>query len=174
MVIFNDFQCPYCRAFAKTIRENVPAKYPNDVRVIFEDFPIPSLHQWAMAAAEAGRCVSAANPASFWPFHDWIFEHQGEITSENLKDKVLAFAPSQKLDPTAIGNCLSTHAMAPAVQKTIRAGESLGVQQTPTFFINGRMIGGALPWDSPNGSLKDVIQLELNRPAEVPGPVAPR
>ncbi len=58
IVVFSDFECPYCREFAHTIRENIPQKYPKDVRVIFEDFPIDSLHPWARAAAEASHCLT--------------------------------------------------------------------------------------------------------------------
>jgi protein-disulfide isomerase len=168
MVVFSDFQCPYCKGLAKTIRENLPKKYPSDVRVIFEDFPLASIHPWARAAAEASHCVAGDKPELFWAFHDWIFEHQQEIKGENLREKVLSFAKDQKLDETKIGSCMDTHATAALVDKSVRAGEMLQLQQTPTVFINGRSEAGAIPW---NG-LDALIQLELNRPKEVPGPLA--
>ncbi len=65
LVVFSDFQCPYCREFAKTIREEIPKKYPNDVRIEFQDFPIASIHKWALPAAEAAHCVGPGNAECF-------------------------------------------------------------------------------------------------------------
>lgn len=167
MVVFSDFQCPYCREFARTMREEVPKKYPNDVRVIFKDFPIAIIHKWAFAAAEASHCVGDGNPGAFWAFHDWIFEHQGEVNEANLREKVVEFAKTQGgLDAAQVGACLDSHAKAGEVRESLKAGEALGIQQTPTSFLNGRMLSGALPWKN----LDPVLQLELNRPKEVPGP----
>ena len=168
VVVFSDFQCPYCREFAKTVRTNIPQKYPKDVRVIFKDFPLESVHPWALAAAEASHCVFEQKLEAFWPFHDWIFEHQGEVTAQNLKDKTLEFAQGQKLNAGAISSCLNSHATAAAVRQSLQAGRELQVQQTPSLFINGRMLGGAVPWKT----LDAVIQLELNRPKDIPGPPA--
>lgn len=166
LVVFSDFQCPYCRSFAKTMREDLPKKYPNDVRVIFQDFPIASIHKWAVAGAEAAHCVGDGNPQAFWAFHDWIFDHQGEVTEANVKEKTLEFVKTQKLDESKVGACIDSHATANEVKESLKAGTGLGIQQTPTFFINGRMVSGAVP---PN-NLDAIVQLELNRPREIPGP----
>lgn len=167
MVVFSDFQCPYCREFARTMRAELPKKYPNDVRVVFKDLPIAAIHKWAFAAAEASHCIGDNNPGAFWAFHDWIFEHQGEVNEANLREKVIAFAATQGgLDGGKIGACIDSHTKADEVRESLKAGEALGVQQTPTFFLNGRMINGALPWRN----LDPILQLELNRPKEIPGP----
>ncbi|MGA8028162.1 MAG: thioredoxin domain-containing protein [Bryobacteraceae bacterium] len=165
MVVFSDFECPYCREFAKTMRDNVPKKYPNDVRVIFEDFPLESIHKWARAAAEASHCVGDQKPEAFWVFHDWIYDHQGEVNESNLREKTLAIAKEQNLDLSKISSCIDTHATAAQVNQSVEAGQSLQVQQTPTIFVNGRTISGAVPWNT----LDTVIQLELNKPKDVPG-----
>ncbi|MBV8551584.1 MAG: thioredoxin domain-containing protein [Acidobacteriaceae bacterium] len=168
LVIFSDFECPYCRAFAKTVRDNISQKYPNDVRVVYKDFPIPSIHPWAFAAAEAGQCIAAQKSEAFWLFHDWIFQHQQEINPTNLREKTLGFAKDQKLDTGKIGTCIDTHAMADQVNQSLKAGEALQIQQTPTSFVNGRQLSGAVEW----GTLDSVIKVELNRPASVPGPTS--
>ena len=98
LVIFSDFECPYCREFAKTVRDNIPKQYPKDVRVVFEDFPLDSIHPWARAAAEDSHCVGSQSVDAFWAYHDWIFAHATEIKADNLRDKVLAWAKDQKLD----------------------------------------------------------------------------
>ncbi len=95
IVVFSDFECPYCRELAKTLRQNVPQKYPNDVRVIFEDFPIESIHKWARAASEGARCLADQKTQAFWAFHDWIFEHQQEVNEGNVREKVLAIGKDQ-------------------------------------------------------------------------------
>ncbi len=86
VVVFSDFECPYCRELAKTVRDNIPQKYPNDVRVVFKDFPIDSIHKWARAAAEAAHCLASQKPEAFWAFHDWVFEHQQEVNETNLRE----------------------------------------------------------------------------------------
>ena len=164
IVVFSDFECPYCRSLAKTVRDNLAKKYPNDVRVVFIDFPIESIHKWARAAAEAGQCIYDEKAEAFWPFHDWIFEHQGEINEGNLKSKILDYAKTQSLDETKLGSCFDSHASSARVAAEEKAGQQLQISQTPTLFVNGRMVGGAVPWNT----LDAVIQMELNRPKDIP------
>jgi protein-disulfide isomerase len=160
IVVFSDFQCPYCREFARTIRDNLPQKYPKDVRVIFEDFPIDSLHPWARAAAEASHCLSDGKPELFWSYHDWIFQHQGEINIDNLRNNVLGFAKEHNVDAAKLATCLDTHATIAEVEASVRKGRELGIEKTPTFYLNGREVPGALAWPA----LNTLIQMELNRP----------
>lgn len=166
IVVFSDFECPYCRQMAKTLRDNIPQKFPNDVRVVFKDFPIDSLHPWARGAAEASHCLAAQKIPAFWAFHDWIFEHQQEISQANLREKALEFAKGNGLDGVKAGNCMDSHAMGARVDQSLRAGQGLQIEQTPTLFINGRTVGGAIAWDQ----LQSLIDLELKRSAVVPGP----
>lgn len=166
IVVFSDFECPYCRELAKTIRDNLPQKYPNDVRVIYQDFPIASIHPWARAAAEASHCIANESVPAFWLFHDWIFEHQQEISPDNIQQKVLDFGKEHHLDLPALSGCINSHVTGPAVDRSLTAGQGLQIEQTPTLFVNGRTIGGAVSWEQ----LQSVINLELKRPADVPGP----
>jgi protein-disulfide isomerase len=166
MVIFSDLECPYCREFAKVVRDNIPQHYPNDVRVIFKDFPIESIHKWARAAAEAGECLGRQKPEAFWAFHDWVFEHQQEVNETNVAEKALNIAKEQNLDISKASSCIATHATSEDVAQSVRQGRILGIQQTPTFFINGRMVGGAVSWEN----LNSLIQMELHRPQAIPGP----
>ncbi|MGH9582931.1 MAG: DsbA family protein, partial [Bryobacteraceae bacterium] len=170
IVLFSDFECPYCRALAQTIRDNVPKYYPNDVRVIFVDFPLVK-HQWAEAAAEAGRCLSEEKPAAFWAFHDWIFAHQQEVTNASPPEKLIdsqagEIAKQQGADEAKVKYCIETHAAAVAVHSNVQIGRELGISQTPTFFVDGRMVAGSVDW----ATLDTLIKMELNRPKEIPGP----
>lgn len=166
IVVFSDFQCPYCRQLASILRTNIPKTYPNDVRVIFADFPLDPIHKWARAAAEASHCMTDGNSQAFWEFHDWIFEHQGEINEANLRDKMLDYARSKGMDAAKVGACMQSHATAGEVERSQKLGASLGVEETPTMFVDGRLVTGALPW----GTLQSVIKVELARPADIQMP----
>jgi protein-disulfide isomerase len=143
-----------------------------------KNFPIAAIHPWARAAAEAGACMADAGTGAFWAYHDWVFEHQNEVNAQfqKDKDKFLAYlrdmaaglAETQKVDVAKVKSCIDTHASAEEVNKDIAEGDSLKVASTPTLFINGRPIPGAIAWNQ----LDMLIQLELNRPKDIAGPVA--
>ncbi|MEO8131035.1 MAG: DsbA family protein [Bryobacteraceae bacterium] len=158
LVLFSDFQCGYCKEEAKMIRQNIPATYPKEVRVYFKDFPLEQIHPWAKTAAVAGRCVFRQKPAVFWDYHDWMFEHQGDITAENLKDKVLEFAKGKGLDEQQLGTCLDTRATEAEVDKNIAEGKALQINSTPTLFVNGRKLVGQGGWPQ----LRQIIDFEID------------
>ena len=159
LVLFSDFECPNCKEEAKTLRQNLPAAFPKDVRVYFKDFPIEQIHPWAKPAAMAGQCVFRENPAAFWQFHDWIYEHQSEITPDNLKAKVLEFAQTVKdLDGMQLGRCIDSKATEADVDSSITQGKALKIDATPTMFLNGRRLIGNYPWQN----LQQIIGGELN------------
>ena len=159
MVVFSDFQCPNCKEEAKALRQNLPATFPTQARLYFKDFPIEQIHPWAKPAAIAGRCIFNQNPAGFWQYHDWIYDHQSEITPENLKTKVLEFAATLKdTDALQLGRCIDTKATEADVNKSLAEGRALRVDATPTIFVNGRRLVGNYPW--PN--LEQIINGELN------------
>lgn len=159
LVVFSDFQCPNCREEEKTLRQNLLATFPSQVRLYFKDFPLESIHPWAKSAAIAGRCVYQQNQQKFWEYHDWIYEKQSEITVENLKDRVLEFANSAKdLDVLQLGRCMDTKATEADVNASIAEARQLNVDATPTIFLNGRRLVGNYPW--PN--LEQIINGELN------------
>jgi protein-disulfide isomerase len=158
LVEFSDFQCPYCKAEAQELRKNLLAAYPTQVRLYFKTFPLEQLHPWAKAAAIASRCVYKQKPEAFWTYHDWIFEHQAEITPENLKDKVLGWAKdTQGIDSLQLGQCMETKATEKDVAEDQAEGEKLEVGGTPTLFINGRRISNVVDWPS----LKNIIDYEI-------------
>ena len=158
IVEFSDFECPYCKEEAKLIRQNLLTAFPTQVRLYFREFPLEQIHPWAKAAAMAARCVFNQNPAAFWTYHDWIFEHQEQITAANLKDQVLTWAKSQKdIDGLQLGRCIDTRATEPDIDKNIAEGRALAVTGTPTLFINGRHLGQAVDWPT----LRSIIENEI-------------
>jgi protein-disulfide isomerase len=157
IVLYSDFECPACKEEAKMIRDNIVQTYPTQVRVYFKDFPLEQIHPWAKGGAIAGRCVYRQNAASFWDYYDWVYEHQTEVTPENLKDKVLEFAKDKNLDTLQLGRCMDTKATEGEVDKAEAEGKLLKIEQTPTLFINGRRIPGSIPWQN----MKQLIDAEL-------------
>ncbi len=154
---FSDFECPYCREEAKLLRDNLLKTYPKDVRLYFYDYPLQSIHPWAKPAAMAGRCVFKQSAAGWWDFHDWIFDKQSEINADNLKAKVLEFAKTKGLETEPLSKCMDSNETEAEVDQTMRTGQSLSVNQTPTIFINGRRVAGASSWND----LKFVIDYEI-------------
>jgi protein-disulfide isomerase len=158
LVIFSDFECPYCKEEAKALRANLVSTYPKEVHLYFKDLPLAQIHPWAMAAAIAGRCIYRQKPDAFWDYHDWIYEHQGEINADNIKSKVLEFARSKQLDSLKLGECMDNKATEPEIQKSTAEARALGVSATPTVFVNGRqLVGQAAVWTN----LRQVIDYEI-------------
>jgi len=138
IVEFSDFQCPFCKSATNTVKQ-VLDKYPGKVKLVFRDFPIPSLHPAAPKAHEAARC--AADQGKFWEYHDVLFEKSPKQSPEDLKQ----YAKDLKLDTNAFTQCLDSGKHEAAVNKDIQEGSGLGVTGTPTFFINGRQLVGSQP-----------------------------
>jgi protein-disulfide isomerase len=151
IVEFSDFQCPYCKRGREVMDEVVKA-YPNDVRVVFRDFPL-GFHPYAQKAAEAGQC--AGEQGKFWPMHDWMFDHQDQLAVEDL----VGAAKSLGLDAKKFEACVTSGKQADAVRANQKAGESAGVKGTPAYFVNGVFISGAMPFEK----FKATIDHELSR-----------
>lgn len=141
IVEFGDFECPSCRAEAPVLRQLMPDLYPGKFRVVFKDFPLETIHPWARAASDAARCIFRQNPQAFWKFYDWDYDNQDDITVENLKSKVLAWAAGNGVNAADLGRCIDSKATDAEVAQNISEGRALGVRGTPTVFVNGRKAG---------------------------------
>ena len=158
LVLFSDFECPYCKEEAKSLRSNLMATYPKEVRLYFKDLPLTQIHPWAMNASIAGRCIFRQNPAAFWDYHDWIYEDQGNITADNLKSKILGYVKGKEIDAVQLDRCMDSKATAPEIEKSMAEAKLLGVAATPTLFVNGRqLVGPAATW----ANLRQVIDYEI-------------
>jgi protein-disulfide isomerase len=154
MVVFSDFECPYCKEFSSTIKE-AKEQYGNKMRLVFRQFPLTAIHPNAQKAAEASLCAAGQN--KFWEMHDLLFKDQSSLSAENLKNK----AKELGLDVAAFDACLDGGQSATLVHQDIVAAFSAGVEGTPATFVNGRFING-------NASIEDLIPIiddELARQA---------
>ena len=155
IVEFSDFECPYCARLAPVLDE-VKRQYGDTVRVVYRHYPLSGIHPDAWKAAEASLC--AHRQGSFWEFHDLLFAEQGSLTVADLKEK----AARLDLDAEAFGECLDSGRYYDAVLADMRAGDAVGVSGTPAMFVNGRFIGGALPF----AALAELIEDEVRRAAQ--------
>jgi protein-disulfide isomerase len=166
VVIFSDFQCPLCKAESEVIHKNIVETFPTQVRVYFRDFPLEALHNWARQAAVAGRCVYQQNPAMFWDYHDWVYENQSYIGLDNINSKLQEFATGKGLDGMQLSRCLEGKTTDPEVSASLAVGHSLQINATPTLFVNGRKLEGAVPWET----LQVLIKMELDHQAAAAKP----
>ncbi len=149
MVIFSDFQCPFCSRVVPTVKQ-IEEAYGDQVQITFRNFPL-SFHQFAQKAAEAGECANVQG--KFWEMHDKMFENQNALTVEHLK----SYAGQLGLDQAKFDACLDNGDMTAEVNRDFQDGTGLGVQGTPAFIINGELVSGALPFDQ----FKAVIDKKL-------------
>ncbi len=157
LVVFTDFQCPFCKEEAKMLRQELLKAYPKQVRLYFKDLPLEQLHPWAKMAAIAGRCIFRQDAAAFWEYHDWIYDNQEKLTPETLKSQVLAWAQKKEIDTLQLSRCLDTRATEAEVDKSVAEARALNVRSTPTIFINGRPVVGQLAWPQ----FKQIIDYEI-------------
>jgi protein-disulfide isomerase len=157
IVEFSEFQCPFCHRVQATLKQLLE-RYPGKVKLVHRDFPLDSLHPLARRASEAARCAN--DQRKFWEYHDAVFSHFPQASPGDLKK----YAEEVGLDVAKFEGCLSGGVHKAAVQRDIDDGSRLGVTGTPAFFINGRLLSGAQPFDA----FVRVIEDELARTAASP------
>ena len=149
MVEFSDFQCPFCQRANPTV-EQVLKTYGDKIHFVYRHYPLPS-HPNARPAAEAAAC--ADEQGRFWQFHDELFASPGRLSNDDLKQHAVAAG----LDATRFNACFDSHQFKSEIDKDIKEGNEAGVSGTPAFFINGRALEGAQPFEA----FKHVIDEEL-------------
>lgn len=149
IVEYSDFQCPFCGRAMMTLKD-IQETYGDKVEIIYEHFPL-QFHKYAEKAAEASEC--ARDQEKFWEYHDMLFENQDNLGIDSLK----GYASQLGLDKKKFDKCLDSGEKRDAVQRDYDEGVSKGVSATPTFFINGKKLVGAQPFEK----FKAVIDSEL-------------
>ena len=156
IVEYSDFQCPFCAKFFNESLPRVIAEYVHTgkARFVYKDFPLSSIHPQAQKAAEAARCVrDQLGNNEYWRMHDRIFDGQDLLGVSSFKQ----WAREIGVNGSEFDGCLDSDKYASAVATDIEEGIALGVTGTPTFFINGTRIVGAVPYEQ----IRAVIEQEL-------------
>jgi protein-disulfide isomerase len=154
VVEFADFQCPFCKFVLPTLKQ-VMNHYEAQVRWVFRDFPVPSLHPGSPKVHEAARC--AGDQGKFWEYHDLLFERSQQHALPELEQ----YARDLNLDREMFGACLSSAKYQAEISGDVENAKQLGVSATPTFFINGRMLVGVQPL----AAFQSLIDDELKKQA---------
>jgi protein-disulfide isomerase len=150
IVEFSDFQCPFCRRFHNETYKALLDAYPGQIRFVYRNLPLTSIHPNAMPAAIASMCANDQN--AYWDYHDKLF------SSETLDEATyIQYATDLGLNVDTFKACLSSGSHDADIQKDMDFALGLGVQSTPTFFVNGLAIVGAQPLVN----FKQIIDKEL-------------
>jgi protein-disulfide isomerase len=139
IVAFIDYQCPYCHRSQDAI-ERILEEFKGRVRLVHQDFPL-DIHNRAFAASQAAHC--AGDQGKFWEYHRNLLTAQGSFDDADLAGRAGALG----LDASAFSKCLASGRHDAEIKAAMRRGRELGVGSTPTFFVNGRLLVGARPYD---------------------------
>jgi protein-disulfide isomerase len=156
IVEFSDMQCPHCAKAAPMI-DQLLALEP-EARFVFQNFPLP-LHNWAEKAAGYVDCVGRAGNDAVWKFIKKTFEEQVNITESNADEKLKAITTASGANANEIAACAAKPDTKARVEASVVLGKSVGVNSTPTLFINGRNLPGGAPVDL----LKKVVDFQASQ-----------
>ena len=154
IVEFSDFQCPFS-ARGSAVIKSLLKKYPKKVKLAFKHFPLP-FHQQAKLASIASICAFNQNETYFEKFYDFFFSSQEKIS----KEEIIKLAKSMKIDEPLFTACLDDEKIKEIVELDFSYGQGLGVKATPTYFVNGRLINGALSIDVFSELIEEILQEE--------------
>lgn len=151
IVNYDDFQCPFCSRMHSELFDTVFKDYSDKVRIIYKDYPLLEIHPWAMHAALAGNCLGEQNSQAYWDFADYVHGNQklvaGKSRTEafaNIDNAAMDQAQKHNLDQQKLQACVQKQDES-AVRASMAEGDKLGVDSTPTLFINGERFTGVLP-----------------------------
>jgi protein-disulfide isomerase len=142
VVVFSDFECPYCKKLHALLAAEPLVTSGGKVRLVFRHMPMQS-HKWAQKAAEAAACAQLQNADAFWRLHDSLFENQEKITADNVAQEVDGLAAQiEPLNIRDFRDCLRRQTSLGMVLRDRQIGTLVGVKGTPTMFINGEPLTG--------------------------------
>jgi protein-disulfide isomerase len=151
IIEFSDYECPYCRSWQAEVLPRLLETYPDQVRLVYRDFPLTSIHPNAAPAAAAANCANEQD--AYWEFHDKLFSMELGLSDKAYQQ----YASDLGLDTESFAECLESDRYADEVEADFQYAAQLGVRSTPTFFINGIALVGAQPFEL----FQDLIDKEL-------------
>jgi protein-disulfide isomerase len=155
LIEFADFQCPFCLQASPTVTR-VLETYGDRIRFVYRNYPLAN-HPQARPAAEAAQCAN--EQGQFWPYHDRLFGEPGKLSDADLKQA----AATLGLDAAKFNTCVDQHKYRAVVDTDAQAGTDAGVTGTPAFFINGRLLSGAQPFDAFKQVIDEELELKKNK-----------
>lgn len=142
MILYSDFECPFCARHLPSVTR-ILTEFPQDVRLVYRQYPLTSIHPQAQAAAEASECAGRVGGSSvFWSMHDLLFQNTAQLDTIS----VTSLASRIELNPSAFKSCMDNHEGAGKVHQDLLTGGDAGVDGTPATFVNGKLVSGAVPY----------------------------
>ena len=174
-VNYDDFECPFCSRMHQALFPQLLKEYGDRVVFVYKDYPLVEIHPWATHAAVDANCLAAQNNDAYWDFADYIHANQREMSAEKGREAQfaaldkLALQQGQKhnVDLAKLQSCVKAQDDS-QVKASMKEGEAVGVSATPTLFVNGQQIDGAVPI----GEIRAVLDRALQQ-VGVPVPVHP-
>jgi protein-disulfide isomerase len=159
LVEFGDYQCPACGAAYPNVKQ-VMKDFDGKVTLYFRNFPLTQIHQNAMLGAEAAEAAGAQG--KYWEMHDALYENQkewSELGASAAEDKIVGYAKNLGLDSDKLKTDIDAEKYKQVIQQDMADGNALGIQGTPTFYINGTQVQGG--YDYP--TLRDAVNKALGQ-----------
>ncbi len=179
VVNFDDFECPFCSRLHQTLFPEILKEYGDRVTFIYKDYPLVEIHPWAVHAAVDANCLAAQNSDAYWDFADYIHANQREVSSEKTPEArleavdKLTMLQGQKhnLDVVKLQSCIKAQDES-AVKASMKEGDAIGVEATPTMFVGGQEIDGAVSISKLRAAL-DLALKDANLPVPDHGAATP-
>jgi protein-disulfide isomerase len=153
IVNYDDFQCPFCSRMHEVLMQDVAKTYGDRVRIIYKDYPLTEIHPWSVHAAVDANCLATQSADAYWDFANFAHANQKQITGSNrplpeqmslLDRSATEIAQKRNLQLVPLQSCIKAQQDA-TVKASMDEASGLGVSATPTMFINGEKVDGALP-----------------------------
>lgn len=160
MVMYEDFECPFCKKFETNAFQDIKKNYVDTgkVKVVWKDLPLPErIHPWADDGAAVMECVYRQDEDAFWKVKDKVFQNQDAVTESNVNEKVKQWASEEGVSESDVQACLD-QGVSSEIQQDKREAGTVGAKGTPTVFIENNKLVGAQPYSR----YKSVIENELS------------
>ncbi len=176
VVNFDDFECPFCARMHTTLMSQILPQYGDKVKIVYKDYPLLQIHPWAEHAAIDANCLAKESGAAYWQLADYLHANQRAISgsqqnvqaSDSELDRVtLDFGKKNGADADRLQACIKTQSDV-AVKASMNDGDNLGVNATPTLFVNGERLEGALDADEVRAALNRQLLAAGVQPPAIP------
>ena len=164
IVNYDDFECPFCSRMHSTLFPEIFKEYGDRVLIIYKDYPLEEIHPWAVHAAVDANCLGAQGGDAYWEYADFLHKNQRAVGAkgrdgQNAELDRLAIGEGQKhnLDMSKLQACVKAQDDK-AVRASINEGDAVGVTATPTMFVNGQKLDGALPAEEVRAALDRALK----------------
>jgi len=182
VVNFDDFECPFCARMHSTLMSEILPQYKDKIKIVYKDYPLLQIHPWAQRAANDANCLAQQSSTAYWQLADYLHANQRAINPSGkdlqasfaeIDQKTMDFGKQNGVDPTKLQACLKAQSDT-VVKASMAEGDKVGVSATPTVFINGERLEGALDAEDVRAALnRQLLAAGVQPPPAPPTPAPP-